>query len=121
MTPGVAPVAQKPRPVAYYLQEPLKKRIDECIREEIFEKCQCGVEDLEFYGCKFTKDGLKPAPDKVKAVKDKAKAIGSVAEAGKSISDAVTKSDELKELQLITELRNRKLEEKKGKGFKVIG
>ncbi|CAC5411393.1 unnamed protein product [Mytilus coruscus] len=34
------------------------------------EKCQFGVNELEFYGYKFTKDGLKPTTDKVKAVKD---------------------------------------------------
>ncbi|ESP03066.1 hypothetical protein LOTGIDRAFT_157027 [Lottia gigantea] len=50
-----------------------------------------------------------------------AKAIGSIAEAGKSISDTVKQSNELKELELIRELRNRRLEERKGKGFKVIG
>ncbi|ESO98029.1 hypothetical protein LOTGIDRAFT_174468 [Lottia gigantea] len=50
-----------------------------------------------------------------------AKAIGSIAEAGKSISDTVNQSNELKELELIRELRNKRLEERKGKGFKVIG
>ncbi|CAG2202522.1 unnamed protein product [Mytilus edulis] len=34
------------------------------------EKCQFGVSELEFYGYRFTKDGLKPTTDKVKAVKD---------------------------------------------------
>ena len=34
------------------------------------DKCQFGVEEIEFYGYKFTKDGLKPTPEKVKAVKD---------------------------------------------------
>ena len=34
------------------------------------EKCQFGVEELEFYGYRFTKDGLKPTPDKVRAVKE---------------------------------------------------
>ena len=33
------------------------------------EKCQFGVTELEFYGYKFTKDGLKPTQDKVQAVK----------------------------------------------------
>ncbi|ESO93709.1 hypothetical protein LOTGIDRAFT_153165 [Lottia gigantea] len=54
-----------------------------------------------------------------------AQALGSVAKAGVNISDAVKKSDELKELQLIRELRNKRLErqalEKQGKGFKIIG
>ncbi len=34
------------------------------------EKCQFGVEELEFYGYLFTKDGLKPTGDKVQAVKE---------------------------------------------------
>lgn len=34
------------------------------------EKCMCGVKDLEFYGYRFTKEGLKPTLDKVRAVKD---------------------------------------------------
>ena len=34
------------------------------------DKCQFGVEQTEFYGHKFTKDGLKPNPEKIKAVKE---------------------------------------------------
>ena len=34
------------------------------------EKCQFGVEELEFYGYRFSKGGLKPSVDKDKAVKD---------------------------------------------------
>ena len=34
------------------------------------EKCQFGVEELEFYGYRFSKGGLKPSVDKFKAVKD---------------------------------------------------
>ena len=34
------------------------------------EKCQFGVEEIEFYGHKFTKNGLKPNPEKVRAVKE---------------------------------------------------
>ena len=34
------------------------------------EKCQFGVDELEFYGYRFTKDGLKPSPDNIRAVKD---------------------------------------------------
>ena len=34
------------------------------------EKCQFGVNELEFYGYKFTSDGLKPKPEKVLAVKE---------------------------------------------------
>ena len=33
-------------------------------------KCELGVDDLEFYGYKFTKDGLKPTHEKVRAVKE---------------------------------------------------
>ena len=38
MRPEAVPVAQRPRPVAYYLQEPLKKWLDQCVEEEIFEE-----------------------------------------------------------------------------------
>ena len=34
------------------------------------EKCEFGEDELEFYGYKFTKDGLKPTHEKVKAVKE---------------------------------------------------
>ena len=34
------------------------------------EKCQFGVEQIEFFRHVFTKDGLKPLPDKVRAVKE---------------------------------------------------
>ena len=34
------------------------------------DKCQFGVEELEFYGYRFTKHGLKPTLDKVKAIKE---------------------------------------------------
>ena len=34
------------------------------------EKCQFGVEELEFYGYKFTKNGLQPTAEKVRAVKE---------------------------------------------------
>ena len=34
------------------------------------EKCQFGMEQLEFFGHVLTKDGLKPSPDKVRAVKE---------------------------------------------------
>ena len=36
------PIAQKPRPVPYYLQEPLRELLDECIKEEIFETVDPG-------------------------------------------------------------------------------
>ncbi|MEW8584399.1 MAG: RNase H-like domain-containing protein, partial [Candidatus Thiodiazotropha sp.] len=42
MKPDATPVAQKPRPVPYYLQEPLRNWLDECIKEEIFEKVESG-------------------------------------------------------------------------------
>ena len=35
-------VAQKPCPVPYYLQEPLRRWLDECVKEEIFEKVEPG-------------------------------------------------------------------------------
>ncbi|KAL9953033.1 hypothetical protein ACROYT_G040383 [Oculina patagonica] len=38
MRSEAAPVAQRPRPVAYYLQEPLKKWLEQCVEEEIFEE-----------------------------------------------------------------------------------
>ena len=34
------------------------------------QKCQMGVTDIEFYGYKFTKEGLKPTEEKVRAVKE---------------------------------------------------
>ena len=34
------------------------------------EKCEFGVDEIEFYGYRFTKDGLKPTVEKVRAVKD---------------------------------------------------
>ena len=42
MKPDATPVAQKPRPVPYYLQEPLRKWLEECVKEEIFEKVEPG-------------------------------------------------------------------------------
>lgn len=33
------------------------------------DKCQFGVEEIEFYGRKFTKDGLKQNSEKISAVK----------------------------------------------------
>ena len=38
MRPEAVPVAQRPRPVAYYLQEPLKKWLNQCVEEQIFEE-----------------------------------------------------------------------------------
>ena len=34
------------------------------------EKCQFGVEQIEFFGHVLTKDGVKSLPDKVRAVKE---------------------------------------------------
>ena len=34
------------------------------------EKCEFGEDELDFYGYRFTKDGLKPTADEVRAVKD---------------------------------------------------
>ena len=42
MKPDATPTAQKPRPVPYYLQEPLPKWLDKCIEEEIFERVEPG-------------------------------------------------------------------------------
>ena len=42
MKADATPVAQKPRPVPYYLQEPLWRWLDECVKEEIFEKVEPG-------------------------------------------------------------------------------
>ena len=36
MRSEAVPVAQRPTPVAYYLQEPLKKWLGQCVQEEIF-------------------------------------------------------------------------------------
>ena len=38
MKPGAVPVAQKPRQVPYYLQEPFRKWLDQGINGDIFEK-----------------------------------------------------------------------------------
>lgn len=38
MKPEAVPIAQKPRPVAYYLQKPLKAWLEQSIAEGIFEK-----------------------------------------------------------------------------------
>ena len=38
MKEDAVPVAQKARPVAYYLQEPLKKWLDQCVEEGIYER-----------------------------------------------------------------------------------
>ena len=42
MKPDAAPIALKPRPIPYYLKELLQKWLDECIKEEIFEKIAQG-------------------------------------------------------------------------------
>ena len=42
MREDAAPVAQKPRPVAYYLQEPLKKLLDQGVEARIFEEVPPG-------------------------------------------------------------------------------
>ena len=34
------------------------------------EKCQFGAKEIDFYGYKFSEDGLKPADDKIKAVRE---------------------------------------------------
>ena len=42
MEPDAEPVAQKPRPVPYHLQKPLKDWLDQGVNEEIFEKVPDG-------------------------------------------------------------------------------
>ena len=42
MKADASPVAQKPRPDPYYLQEPLRRWLDECVKDEIFEKVEPG-------------------------------------------------------------------------------
>ena len=43
MKPGVAPVAQKPRQVTYYLQNPLKQWLEEGVKADIFEEVPPGT------------------------------------------------------------------------------
>ena len=42
MEPDAEPVAQKPLPVPYHLQKPLKDWLDQGVKEEIFEKVPDG-------------------------------------------------------------------------------
>ena len=42
MKPDTTPVAQKHRTVPYYLQEPLRKWLEKCVKEEIFEEVEPG-------------------------------------------------------------------------------
>jgi hypothetical protein len=42
MKPEAVPIAQKPRPIAYYLQKPLKQWLDQGIEEYIFERVPSG-------------------------------------------------------------------------------
>lgn len=42
MEPDAVPVAQKPRPVPYHLQKPLRDWLDQGVKEEIFEKVPDG-------------------------------------------------------------------------------
>ena len=42
MDPDTEPVAQKPHPVPYHLQKPLKDWLDQGVKEEIFEKVPDG-------------------------------------------------------------------------------
>ena len=42
MKADATPVAQKPRPVPYYLQKPLRRWLDEYVKEDIFEKVEPG-------------------------------------------------------------------------------
>lgn len=40
---GIAPVAQKPRPVPYYLQKPLKQWLEEGVKADKFEEVPLGT------------------------------------------------------------------------------
>ncbi|XP_028407514.1 uncharacterized protein LOC114530123 [Dendronephthya gigantea] len=42
MKPEAVPVAQKSRPVPYYLQKPLKKWLEQCIKQDIFKEVPDG-------------------------------------------------------------------------------
>lgn len=42
MKADAVPIALKPRPVPYYLQEPFQKWLDECIKEDIYKEVQPG-------------------------------------------------------------------------------
>lgn len=59
-----------------YIREHNKTLVAVLTRAEAFgitfnkDKGRFGVEELEFYGNRFTKDGLKPTSDKVMAVKN---------------------------------------------------
>ena len=69
MKANAMPVAQKPRSVPYYLQEPLKKWLDQGLAEDIFEKVP---DDEPVTWCSPVvvqlKEGLKPTPEKVQAI-----------------------------------------------------
>ena len=43
MKPGIAPVTQKPRPVPYYLQKPLKQWLEEGVKADVFEELPQGT------------------------------------------------------------------------------
>ena len=69
MKPEAVPVAQKPRPVAYYLQKPLKEWLEQCIEGEIFEEvpegelvtwCSPLVVQPKPKFCKMGKENLEP-------------------------------------------------------------
>ena len=42
MKADASPIAQKPRPFPYYLQEPLREWLEEYVKAEIFEKVEPG-------------------------------------------------------------------------------
>ena len=56
--PGMAPEAQKPRQVPYYLQELLQERLDQGIEEDIFEKVPADEPITKFAGTPPDKLGL---------------------------------------------------------------
>ena len=65
MRPDAAPIAQKPRQVPYYLQEPFKKWIDEGVQGDIFEK---GPENEPITRCSSVV--VQPKPNFVDTAKE---------------------------------------------------
>ena len=61
MKPDATPVAQKHRPVPYYLKEPLKNLLEECVKDEIFEKIEQGepVTCVHHWLCSQSQDTSK--------------------------------------------------------------
>ena len=69
MKTDATPVAQKPRPVPYYFQEPLRKWLEEFVKEEMLTKVEPGepvtwcsplVVQPKLRYSKVSKDSLEP-------------------------------------------------------------